>query len=135
MAGTRTVYRGSRGRFAGASAGKPETVRSGGFANAAFRARVASSPRASKQAARPKGRGMATSRPRLTQSQAARKGRALGVAALKGVATNAAANVVTGGRLPVTSAVVAATVASNSYKKATRANSRPGIPAGRKVGR
>lgn len=48
MAGTRTVYRGSRGRFAGASNGRAEKVRTGGFANRVFAARVASSSKVSK---------------------------------------------------------------------------------------
>lgn len=48
MAGTRVVHRGSRGRFAGASAGKAERVKAGGFANAAFRARVQSQRAAKK---------------------------------------------------------------------------------------
>lgn len=49
MAGTRTVYRGSKGRFAGASKGKAETVKSGGFAHPGFRARVIESRRAKAQ--------------------------------------------------------------------------------------
>lgn len=54
MAATRTVYRGAHGRFAGASAGKPEKVTSGGFHNAAFQARY-QQMRASRAAARPPG--------------------------------------------------------------------------------
>lgn len=54
MAATRTVYRGAHGRFAGASAGKPEKVTSGGFHNAAFQARY-QQMRASRAASRPPG--------------------------------------------------------------------------------
>ena len=50
MAGTRTVYRGSRGRFAGAKGGKAEQVKTGGFAHPGFQARFQAS-----RAARAKG--------------------------------------------------------------------------------
>lgn len=62
MASTRTVYRGSKGRFAGSGGGKAERVKSGGFANAAFRARVAQSRVASGTGARgsKKGKGKAS---------------------------------------------------------------------------
>lgn len=61
MAGTRTVYRGSKGRFAGSSGGKAEKVRAGGFAHPGFQARFQamraqrpSPSRPTSSAARPK---------------------------------------------------------------------------------
>jgi hypothetical protein len=109
MAGTRTVYRGSKGRFAGASAGKAEKVRVGGFANAAFQARFQST-RASRAAARPsspagaKAPRATTASRRRSPSGIYRLGRLARKAAPKAVSIGvtagvgfAAANVVRGG--------------------------------------
>lgn len=103
MAGTRTVYRGAHGRFAGSSGGKPEKVRAGGFAHAGFQARFQAS-RASRTASRP------PSPARTSQKASSRKSFGLGGAAKRlapkvvgiGVTAGvglAAAHVVTGGGL------------------------------------
>src|SRR4051794_3172624 len=73
MASTRTVYRGNRGRFAGSSHGKAETVKSGGFANAAFRARVLSNRSATRANVRPSTRG-ASRPPTRSKSRPPAKG-------------------------------------------------------------
>lgn len=131
MAGTRTVYRGNKGRFAGASGGKAEKVKSGGFANAAFQARF-QSMRAGKTNARPAPSSSQKASPSKSFGLGHKLGKVAvvgGTSLLAGGAVRSITNSKTAG------AVAALATVQVAYRAASASNARPSNLAGKKIKR
>lgn len=145
MAGTRTVRRDSRGRYAGSSGGgRLSTEKAGGFANTAFRSRASApkglAPRSTVAPTRSSLKGRGSAKNLTFKSRAARAGK-LGVRIGVGGAVGAvlggavASNTMKHGSLNTFAKVVVGTVAADKAIRHMGAAKRRQAAASKRVKR